>query len=692
MTADEYARHQRKVHMDMHLPEDLQGMFANLDAEAYIRTLREAHVNSVTLFAHCHHGNCYYDTHVGHKHSQLQADYLRELAEEAHRYDLAVLAYFSCCWNARGGQEHPEWTQRDAEGNPRPHPRYWWWMCLNSPYRDFLTAMVREVAESYPLDGLWFDITYVHPEGCYCEHCRDLYRRQYGAEMPAEPEPGTLEARRHHEFRVATETGFRAELVRLIKSINPELLVSWNHAGDVTQCYLDNDLEADVLFRETHTPENWLPSFQARWFQHFGKRFEGCTSRFHYGGWSSFTYKSLSKLRIEAATALAHGGIIDIGDQSMPDGTLDAHAYRLIGAVYERAAELEQHCRDTQSVPNLAVLHSSRAHHLGQWWEGRAQRRTITSVFGAARVLSEAHRHFDIISERALDRLGEYHAVIVPDQLALTEEEMAALREYVQSGGALMASYRCGMHDEEGAEVSPDFLREVCGVEPLRFAEYSCGYVTGLEFEAAVPDAPILFRSPGEAGSPIAIPALECEPISAEPMASLSHPVYERTPEHYFAANNAPPAGPSGYGSAFRNRLGEGTVIYFPFALFKFYQLDSYHPLRDIAVALLDAIAPEQELYVDAPSQVEAVLRSRGDVRFVHLINYANQRFGEGFQPVVTDDIVPVEGIAVRVRGEAGSVTDLVEGRALEFECRHGYTHFTVPRLDVHAIVALELV
>ncbi len=691
MKPEDYGRHQRKVHLDMHLPEDLEGMFANFDPVEYVRTLREAHVNSVTIFAHCHHGNCYYDTAVGHKHSQLQTDYLREVTEEAHRHGIAVMAYFSCCWNARGGQEHPEWTQRDAEGNPRPHPRYWWWMCLNSPYRDFLTAMVREVAEGYPVDGLWFDITYVHPQGCYCEHCQRLYRDQYGADMPVKPAPGTLQARRLYDFRVATETGFRSELVRLIKSINPELLVSWNHAGDVTQCYLDSDAEADILFRETHTPENWLPSFQARWFQHFGKTFEGCTSRFHYGGWSSFTYKHPEKLRIEAATALAHGGIIDIGDQSMPDGTLDNHAYELIGSVYEQAEELEKHCRDTESVPNLAILHSSRAHHLSQWFLDHPSRRSLTSVFGAARILSEGHLHFDIISERALDRLGDYHAVIIPDQLVLTEDESAALRAYVEGGGGLMASYRCGMRDEDGGELAPTFLREVCGVEPLRFAEYSCGYVTDLEFEAPLPDAPVLFRSPGEAGSPLAIPALECQPLSAEPIASLTHPVYERTPQHYFAANNAPPGPPSGYGSIFRNRLGEGTVIYFPFALFKFYWLDSYYLLRDLTLPLVHSVAPHQELYADAPSHVEVVLRRRGQTRFVHLINYANQRFGAGFHPVCTDEVVPVNDIPLSVGGEAHSVTELTEGRQLDFDCRDGYTHFILPQLYVHAIVAIDL-
>ncbi|MEA3402114.1 MAG: alpha-amylase family protein [Armatimonadota bacterium] len=691
MTPEEYFTRKRKVHLDMHLPQDAPHMFERFDAAEYVSTLVEANVNSVTVFAHCHHGNCYYNTAVGHKHSRLDFDYLREVATECRRQGVAVLAYISCAWNHRAGEEHSEWTQRDAEGQPRPHPRFWWWMCLNSPYGDLIREMTREIASEYPVDGLWFDITYVHPPACYCDHCQGLFRERFGVQMPRDAEPGTHDARRLHQFRIGTEMAFREDLVEIVKAADPELLISWNHAGDVTQCYLDNDSRADVLFREAHTPENWLPGFQARWFQWFDMPYECCTSRFHYGGWSSFSYKSAAKLHIEAATGIAHGGIVDIGDQALHDGTLDDAAYELIGEVYERIRAVEPWCAGTCSVPNIAVLHSSRAHHLAQWMEGSALRRPLLSVFGAARILSDAGRHFDIISERVLDRLPEYHAALIPDQLVLTEEEVAALRSYVRDGGALIASWRCGMYDENGEQLSPTFLRELCGVEPMGFAPYSCGYLTDLQFDIDAPDAPLVFRSPGDPGNPVPIPALECEGTTARVMAGLTHPIYERTPQHFYAANNPPPADSSRLGSVFLNRLGDGAVVYFPFDLFRFYQLDSYPPLRTIATTLLDRVAPDQELWVDAPSQVEVVLRARQESRYIHLINYANQRFGQGFSPVVVEDIIPVSGIPVRLRGEAVAVMQRPSGRPIPFAVEDGWTCLTLPRLDVHAIIQVRL-
>lgn len=690
MTRNDFARHCRKVHLDLHLPENLPGMFERFDARAYVAQLRAAHVNNVALFAYCHHGNCYYHTQIGHKHEHLQGDYLGELAAECRANDIAALAYFSVAWNERMGREHPEWMQVDHAGQPLVTERFWPWICLNSPYRDFIYSLVREVGERYPVDGMWFDITYVAGEGCYCPTCQALYREQHGTDLPVRPAPGTPEARDLYHFRNWSMTRFRSDAVRLIKGMSPDFLVSWNHAGDMSQCYLDNDEESDIIFRETHTPENYLPSFQMRWDQQFGRPFEGCTSRFHYGGWSDFTYKHETKLLVETATAIAHGAVVDIGDQGMPDGTLDAEAYRRIGIAYGHVRAVEEHCLGTTSVPNVAVLHSSRSHHLSQWLLPHETSKTYYSVLGAARMLTEGHRHFDILSERRLDRLGEYHAVVLPDQMVLTPDEVDALEAYVRQGGALVATYRCGMYDESGAEVAPEFLRRVCGVEPQGLAEYTAAYLHHVQLDADLPQAPLLVRSPGIQPRVAGLNPLCCRLVGAESRADLVFPVYERSREHFFSHNNAPPAGPSGYPALTVHRLGAGTVVYSPVELAKFYWWDSYYPLRNVFLAALDLAAPNQEVYAQAPAHVEVVYRQRAGERFLHLLNYGNLRFGGNTHPVVTEEVVPVHGVTVRVRGRVRRAELIGEGEPPRWECEGGYTRVVVPVVDLHIMLRLE--
>jgi hypothetical protein len=581
--------------------------------------------------------------------------------------------------------------QMDHEGRGLTTERYWPWICLNSPYREFIFSLVREVGTKYPVDGMWFDITYVASEGCYCPYCLGLYQERYRTEMPLRPTPGTAEARESYWFKLWTTTRFRSDAAQLVKSLNPELLVSWNHAGDMHQCYLDNDESADVMFRETHTPENYLSSFQLRWAQQFGRPFEGCTSRFHYGGWSDFTYKHEAKLLVEVAAAIAHGAVADIGDQGMPDGTLDAEAYRRIEVAYRHVQQVEKHCLGTRSVPNLAILHSSRSHHLSQWLLPHETSKTLYGVWGAARMLSEGHRHFDIISEQHLERLPEFHAVIVPDQMVLTEDEVAALEAYVRQGGAILATYRCGLYDEQGRAAAPAFLERLCGVLPQGYCAYTAAYLDNVRLTGNLLRAPLLVRSPGLPPKVAGLNPLCCVLAGGHSLADLVFPVYERRPEHFFSHNNAPPGEPSGYPALVEHRVGAGTVLYSPVELFKFYWWDSYYPLRDLALAALDRVAPRQEVYADVPPQVELVYRQAEGRRYLHLLNYGANRFGGNPYPAVTESVTPIHDARVRVRGRIQHAEQLDRHAWVHWEYDGEYTHLVLPTVGIHTIVRLDL-
>ena len=50
----------RQVHLDFHTSEHIKGIGANFNEDEFRQALRVGHVNSITLFALCHHGWCYY--------------------------------------------------------------------------------------------------------------------------------------------------------------------------------------------------------------------------------------------------------------------------------------------------------------------------------------------------------------------------------------------------------------------------------------------------------------------------------------------------------------------------------------------------------------------------------------------------------------------------------------------------------
>jgi hypothetical protein len=47
----------RTIHLDFHTGPDIPDVGAEFDVDAFARTFVDAHVDSVTVFAKCHHGH-----------------------------------------------------------------------------------------------------------------------------------------------------------------------------------------------------------------------------------------------------------------------------------------------------------------------------------------------------------------------------------------------------------------------------------------------------------------------------------------------------------------------------------------------------------------------------------------------------------------------------------------------------------
>ncbi|MCG8480001.1 MAG: hypothetical protein MI724_12960, partial [Spirochaetales bacterium] len=100
----------RQIHLDFHTSEHIEGIGADFDAEAFARTLKSAHVDSVTVFARGHHGWCYYPTAVGVPHPHLaRPDLLGEMVAACRGNDINVPIYLTVQWDELTARTRPEW-------------------------------------------------------------------------------------------------------------------------------------------------------------------------------------------------------------------------------------------------------------------------------------------------------------------------------------------------------------------------------------------------------------------------------------------------------------------------------------------------------------------------------------------------------------------------------------------------------
>src|SRR5690606_3804575 len=148
----------RLVHLDFHTSEYCEGVGSKFDADAFAETLQQAHVNSVNIFAKCHHGYSYYPTKVGVMHPSLKFDLLGAQIEALHRRDIRCPIYYTILWDELAGRLHPDWIIVNKDGtlaSRHPLSNEWGWTTLDvsSGYGDYVLAQVEELIDLYPEIG-----------------------------------------------------------------------------------------------------------------------------------------------------------------------------------------------------------------------------------------------------------------------------------------------------------------------------------------------------------------------------------------------------------------------------------------------------------------------------------------------------------------------------------------------------------
>jgi len=234
----------RQIHLDFHTSEEITGIGAAFDPEGFAATLEQAHVDSITCFARCHHGWIYFDTEAfpERRHPHLARNLLKQQIDACHARDIRVPIYTTVQWDHYTASQHPEWLVVDEHGCPVGTPideaGFYRRLCVNSPYLDFLKEHTREVLETLPTDGLFFDI--VQPIECSCRHCRAGMEAQ-GLEV--------TDAQARQRFALQTINDFKREMTRFVREFSSDCSIFYNagHIGTrhraVADAYTHFELE-----------------------------------------------------------------------------------------------------------------------------------------------------------------------------------------------------------------------------------------------------------------------------------------------------------------------------------------------------------------------------------------------------------------------------------------------------------------
>jgi len=645
----------RQIHLDFHTSPAINDVGSAFDPGEFARAMVKSHVNSVNLFAKCHHGHLYYDTNRPERHPGLSRNLplLEQQIEALRRHGIKTPIYISVQCDEYAVNTHPEWAALQPDGRPAgagPLQPGWTILDMSSDYQEYLAEQTAEILEHFrPVDGIWFDMCWSQTSSSESA-IRGMLKESMNPENAEDRDKyANLVSQRYmRRFHQMAQTASPGALVYFNGRKLPRL------RGEID--YFEQ-VEIEALptggWSYQYFPTN------VRYVRNLGKPSVGMTARFHKS-WADFGgLKPEAALIYETSQMVAHGAACCIGDQLHPRGTLDAAAYELIGRIYKRIEEREPWLAGAVPVTQIGVITPQKD----------ARREFGTAIDGAVRMLSQLKHQFDILDQES-DWKG-YELLVLPDRVQVDAAFAERLTAYVAGGGKVLASGHSGL-SEDGSEV----IWKPLGVTAHGPSPFSATYI---RFgDSVAPGAPQTDHVVYDRG-------IRVKAADAQAMAHVVEPYFERTYLHFCSHNQTPSDRLTDYAAAALT----GHVSYVSYPIFSAFSTHGNAPYRTLVKALLDRLI-EPIVRCDAPTGAEVTLTRQGSRTIVHILYFSAERRAPGLDLI--EDIVPLHNVPVTVRTERcpGAVTVVPEQRSIPFHWDNGHITFTIPVVPGHAMLAIE--
>jgi len=683
----------QRICLDFHFADFAEDVIADFDPKKAVAVWKKAGVEAVQFLLKDHWGNVYYESdfpeELAPRLKHCTYDITGTLLEELKRAGMGMIGYFTVNWEENYARLHPEHTRRDANGNIKRQynaptgTHTWTFLCINSPYKDFVFKQSREVVSRYDFPAFFTDILHFGPcleeAVCYCRYCQALWREKYGGTIPKKFDARTRAA--YLKLRDEFLLEFTREYSEGLRETRPGMLQTINIITDPAQIeYIDYvSREAEPWGKDFYSP-----SIQAKLYRALakGKPFELLACRFNQL-WD-FTIKPEAELVWEAATITASQAEIMIIDQSDLRGNLFPQVYELIGKVYKELPRLRKEIKDAQALSEIGLVADGAV--IKEWPV------EDFSFNGACRMLIEMQMPFRVvISDHLLDEdLSPLQLIILSNLEHLSADQTEALKSYLSAGGCILMTAGTGALDEYGLPLPRE--ESLRGLLPeARHSEFKQNFIQ-TRFPLSMP----YLRTNN--------PAFEMTPpAGASVLAELIHPAIKVTDNKWISHNIHPSPERSPFAGIFRLTVGQGTLIYVAFDLFKDYIQQDLLPFRS---AIERIIAPhvkpsvrgrassriEMNFYKTAGGEIKAALVSCSPSK----INASFEAVGVAISNKTTEhmnmkEVYPAYDVKVEVAGKIKAVASMRKAETqFEYDEERNITIVNLKKLDIYDCLTIS--
>jgi hypothetical protein len=385
-----------------------------------------------------------------------------------------------------------------------------------------------------------------------------------------------------------------------------------------------------------------------------------------------------------------HGAMVFL-DAVDPVGTIRTRNYPIVGKVYEDLARYEaeiggRFCQDVgiylsfESCIDLREDGTPVAEYGHNFEHGRRpmgdnpHRAACTNL---TKTLIEHHIPFGVVTKKSLGRLSDYQVILLPNVAVLDDEEVAAFRAFVRSGGGLYASRNTSILQPDGRR-RPDFaLADLFGASWAGETRDCVTYFMPVDAHGDL----FPYFHPG-----LPIPLFDFQAIvaarpGAQVLATLSLPYTDPTGTPYASILCDPPGIHTDSPSMLLNRFGEGRAIYSG-GMFESREHDRHRLIMAKLIRLLAARPFWFECEGPKPVELTYFLQGEGTRGILNVLNYQEELPN-----------LPIFDLRIRVNAAGRlpvAVSILPARESIAFSKIGEFVEFVLPRLQDFAMVELR--
>ncbi|OJV43365.1 MAG: hypothetical protein BGO25_08440 [Acidobacteriales bacterium 59-55] len=584
-------------------------------------------------------------------------------------------------------EANPLWFRRNDDGSlQQPAPDIAYTCIFSDHYAKQQPAIIRELNANYEIDGVYMN-GWPTMQTCYCENCRRI---------------GDPHSQQYHQALMDKAV----ELILLYKATvlekSPNNFYSCNLGGGLKESGMDqwrltrdaSWYTADNQSRSAVVAPVWQDAQQVKFARALmGDRSVAAVSA-SYGRSGKISWRQATDTSAEPSFRMAQtaaaGGIIWYHWLGLEQGFKDDRRWQAPARDFlSWHAKNDAHFHNKRSLASVAVVVSPRSLNL---YKAPYSEDRTDHLEGFYAALVEARIPFDFVHEQDIDQehLSQYAVLILPNIALMSDAQAAAIRQYAERGGSVLATFQTGLFDETGSARKDFALGDIFGIhkagEPTQAGESAHQAMGGIHLQS--------IRQRGaltegfEETTWIAGPVWR-QPIKPSPDAVMTfikpYPVYP--PEAVYQREP-----PSDIPALMSREVGNSRLVYMAGDVdSSFWRLDNMDLGRQMSNAMRWLLKGNNAVDVEGDGLMEVIGWETQRGFAVHLLNYngANAFRGHMRKPVA----LTAQKVRIKLPSEKKirQASLLHAGTTIAFQQTANHVSLTVPKVEMYEVVALEI-